>query len=168
MIGHAFNKEYLFIINFDNQTIDFHSFKHDNKTLSAYINKENVIATLPFTAKDDSKKPEIDLLIGNEKITGAFDTGNRSGLIITEEMKNRLEKAGNLIVEKNDYLYGINAPYLSCTLRKLTFNNQPLEDIHNVDLKIGDANELWLGYQFLKHYVSAWNYKNKTITLLKR
>ena len=25
MTGHDFNKEYLFIINFDNQTIDFHS-----------------------------------------------------------------------------------------------------------------------------------------------
>ena len=168
MTGHAFNKDYLFIINFDNQTIDFHSFKQDDKTLSAYINKESLIATLPFTAKDDGRKPEIDLLIGNEKMTGVFDTGNRSGLIITEEMKNRLEKAGNLRVEKKAYLYGMNEPYLSCTLRNLTFNNQPLEDIHNVDLKIGEANELWLGYQFLKHYVSAWDYKNKTITLMKR
>ncbi len=33
---------------------------------------------------------------------------------------------------------------------------------------IGKVNELWLGYQFLKHYASAWDYKNKTISLLKQ
>lgn len=168
MTGYVFNKDYLFIINYDNQTIAFHSFKQDDKTLSAYIDKNRVIATLPFTAKEDGKKPELEFLIGNEKITGIFDTGNLGTLTLTPEMKTRLENQGYLSVEKKDYLYGRYEPYLSCHLRKLKFNNQPLEDIHNLNFKIGKVNELWLGYQFLKHYVSIWDYKNKTIRLLKR
>ncbi|MGZ8946142.1 MAG: hypothetical protein ACXW1W_12030 [Methylococcaceae bacterium] len=64
--GHAFNKDYLFIINYDNQTIDFHSFKQDDKTLSAYVDKERIIATMPFTAKDDGRKPEVEFLIGKK------------------------------------------------------------------------------------------------------
>lgn len=83
-------------------------------------------------------------------------------------MKTRLEKEGYLSVEKKVYLYGQHEPYLSCTLRKLKFKDQPLDDIHNLHLEIGKVNEVGLGYQFLKNYVSVWDYKTKTITLLKR
>ena len=168
MAGHGFNKDYLFIINYDNQTIDFHSFKQDDKTLGSYINKNKIIVTLPFTARDDGRKPELEFLIGNEKITGLFDTGSPGTLTLTQEMKTRLENAGYLTVERRDYSYGRYEPYLSATLKKLSFNNQVLDDIHNLHFRIGKVNEAGLGYQFLKHYVSAWDYKNKTITLLKQ
>lgn len=168
MTGHTFNKHYLFIINYDNQTIDFHSFKQDDKTLSGYINKDKIIATLPFTAQDDGRKPELAFLIGHEKIMGVFDTGNPGTLTLTQEMKTRLENAGYLTIAKQDYSYGRYEPYLSATLRKLNVNNQTLDDIHNLYIKIGKVNEIGLGYQFLKHYVSVWDYKNKTITLLKQ
>ncbi len=101
-------------------------------------------------------------------ITGLFDTGNPGTLTLTQEMKTRLENAGYLTVERQDYSYGRYEPYLSATLRKISFNNQVLDDIHNLHIKIGKDNEIGLGYQFLKHYVSVWNFKNKTITLLKQ
>jgi predicted aspartyl protease len=168
MAGHGFNKDYLFIINYDNQTIDFHSFKQDDKTLSGYINKDKIISTLPFTTKDDGRKPEIFFLIDNEKITGLFDTGNLGTITLTQEMKSRLETGGYLTVTRQEYSYGRYEPYLSATLRKLSINNQTLYDIHNLQFQIGKVNEIGLGYQFLKHYVSAWDYKNKTIALLKK
>jgi len=53
-------------------------------------------------------------------------------------------------------------------LKKLQYGDQPLVDLHNLRLEIGDENQLVLGYQFLKNYVTAWNYQDQTITLLKR
>ncbi len=166
--GHEFNKNYLFIINYDKQTIDFHSFKNDDKILSAYVEKDKVIATLPFTATEGGKMPEFDFFIGNEKIAGFFDTGNLGSLTLTQDMKTRLENEGYISVERRNELYEPHEPTLYCTVRKLRFENQVLEDMHNITLKIGNENKIGMGYQFLKNYVSVWDYKNKTITLLKR
>ncbi len=166
--GHAFNKDYLFIINYDDQTIEFHSLKQNDKSLSHYIDNNRIIAILPFIAKDDGRKPELEFLIGTQKVTGIFDTGNPGSLTLTQDMKTRLENEGYLSVEKKDYSYGRYEPHLSCTLRKLMFNGHALNDIHNIQLRIGNKNELWLGYQFLKSYISVWDYKNKIITLLER
>ena len=71
-------------------------------------------------------------------------------------------------VEEKNQLYAPNESALYCTIKKLRFENQALEDIHHVQLEIGKENKIGMGYQFLKNYVSAWNYKDKTITLLKR
>ena len=83
-------------------------------------------------------------------------------------MKTRLEQEGTLSVEEKNQLYEPHEPALYCTIKKLRFENQALEDIHHVQLEIGKENKIGMGYQFLKNYVSVWNYKNKTITLLKR
>ncbi|MEI6270311.1 MAG: hypothetical protein WCP01_15655 [Methylococcaceae bacterium] len=70
--------------------------------------------------------------------------------------------------EEKNQLYEPHEPTLYCTIKKLRFENQALEDIHHVQLEIGKKNKIGMGYQFLKNYVSVWNYKNQTITLLKR
>jgi len=48
-------------------------------------------------------------------------------------------------------------------------NNHRLPlSIDTLRLEVGEENQLVLGYQFLKNYVTAWNYQDQTITLLKR
>jgi len=158
----------IIIINYDEQAIDFHAFGQTGNALRDAVENDKIIATLPFIATGGGKTPELDFFIGNEKIAGFIDTGNLGGLTLTPDMKTRLENKGYLKVKEKNQLYAPNESALYCTIKKLRFENQALEDIHNVRLEIGKENKIGMGYQFLKNYVSAWNYKNKTITLLKR
>ena len=168
MAGHGFNKNYLFIINYDEQTIDFHAFDQTGNVRRDAVEKDKIIVTLPFIATGGGKTPELDFFIGHEKIAVFFDTGNLGSLTLTQAMKTRLEQEGTLSVEEKNQLYEPHEPALYCTINKLRFENQALEDIHHVQLEIGKENKIGMGYQFLKNYVSVWNYKNQTITLLKR
>ncbi len=128
MVGHDFNKNYLFIINYDKQTIDFHAYDQTGKALSDYVEKDKIIVTLPFIATGDGKMPELDFFIGNEKIAGFFDTGNLGSLTLTQDMKTRLENEGHISVEEKNQLFESHKPALFCTIRKLRFENQALED----------------------------------------
>ncbi len=74
--------------------------------------------------------PELDFFIGHEKIAGFFDTGNLGNLTLTQAMKTRLEQEGTLSVEEKNQLYEPHEPALYCTIKKLRFENQALEDIH--------------------------------------
>jgi hypothetical protein len=56
-------------------------------------------------------------------------------------MKTRLENEGTLSVEEKNQLYEPHEPALYCTIKKLRFENQALENIHNVHLEIGKANK---------------------------
>lgn len=167
-IGHGFNKNYLFVIDYDTQNISFHPVQQDSKTFDDNFDKDSIIVTLHFTSKEDGRMPEVEFSMGDEKITGKFDTGSQGWLKLTERMKAQLEDAGYLSIDKMDYLYGTYEPYQSCTLKGLRYGNQAFADIHNLKLEISENNEIGLGYQFLKQYVTAWNYADKTILLLKK
>ena len=110
---------------------------------------------------------ELDAAISS--ITKAYGEGSIMRLgDARAHVKTRLEQEGTLSVEEKNQLYEPHEPALYCTINKLRFENQALEDIHHVQLEIGKENKIGMGYQFLKNYVSVWNYKNQTITLLKR
>ena len=70
MAGHGFNKNYLFIINYDEQTIDSHALDQTGNAPRYSMEKDKIIVTLPFIATGGSKTPELDFFIGNEKIAG--------------------------------------------------------------------------------------------------
>jgi hypothetical protein len=55
MAGHGFNKNYLFIINYDEQTIDFHAFGKTGNALRDPVENHKIIATLPSIAKGGYK-----------------------------------------------------------------------------------------------------------------
>jgi hypothetical protein len=167
-VGYGFSRNYLFVINYDMQTIDLYSLNQEDTFLAHEITPERIITTLNFEIDVEGHIPEIELFIGDEQIKGVFDTGDHGTLVVTEETKTTLERAGYLNIGSSDYLYGIYEPYTHCTLTGLSYDNQTLTTIHNLQLETGDENRLVLGYQFLKHYITAWNYKSQTITLLSR
>jgi hypothetical protein len=167
-IGLGFNRNYLFLIDYDAQTIVFHALSQDEDVLSRVIDPARVIATLPFTPVGvDGKMPELELHIGDETLTTFFDTGSAGTLELTETMKSRLERQGSLTLTASDYAYGAHEPHVRGTLKGLSHGSQALEDARNLNVRVGTANRLGLGYHFLKHYVSAWDYKRRTLTLLR-
>lgn len=163
-IGHAFSRQYQFTIDYDQQTIAFQSLDQP-----AHLTANEVIARFNFTPTGvDGKIPEVNLQIGNHDITGFFDTGNPGTLELTEATRDFLEKEGLLSIASSDYAYGNEAPRQYANLNGLRAGQVPLADLRNLTFRTGPQNRLGLGYQFLKHYISVWHAKNRTITLLKR
>lgn len=164
--GHGFNRNYEFALNYDNQTIDLYSLA---QTQRYEYKKSDRVATMHFNPTGvDGKIPEITVSAGKHRLSGFFDTGNTGTLELTQELKDSLIREGHLIVDKGHYINGIPTPYMRATLKGLVYNGVSLSTIHNLYLTIGTKNRLGMGYGFLKNYISVWNYKERTIILLKR
>lgn len=168
-IGHGFNRNYLFVIDYDARTIAFHALDQDEAVLAAVTDRARVIATLHFRSVGvEGKMPEVDLQIGGASITGVFDTGNPGTLDLTEATKNALEAQGNLVLVTEPATPGIDESPMRGSLRGLSHGALGLHDVHDLIVRIGANDRLGLGYQFLRNYVTAWNYRSRTLTLLKR
>jgi hypothetical protein len=167
-IGHGFNRQYLFVIDYEAQTIAFHAFNQSKTVLASVIDPARVVATLEFTPTGvDGKMPEVALRIGDKTIKVSFDTGNLGSLELTEAMKNELVASGELKLQPREFTYGVREPRVSANLQGLNYGPQALQDARNLTFKIGKTNQIGLGYHFLKNYVSVWDYQNSRITLLR-
>ncbi|NHQ88098.1 hypothetical protein HA050_18485 [Iodobacter sp. HSC-16F04] len=167
-IGHGFNRQYLFVIDYEAQTIAFHAFNQSKTQPASVIDPARVAATLEFTPTGvDGKMPEVVLRIGNKTIKASFDTGNLGSLELTEAMKNELTAGGELILTPRTYTCGQREPHVSASLNGLNYGPQALQDARNLTFKIGKTNQLGLGYHFLKNYISVWDYQNSRLTLLR-
>lgn len=168
-IGYGFNRNYMFVINYDVQTLDLYRLNQDRGALASYLDSDRVVATLNFIpTNDEGNIPAVQFTIGNAPILGVFDTGDHGTLTLTKRLKTRLEQQGYLITDHQDFLYGTYEPYVRASLKGLKYGDKSLVEIHNLRLEIGEENRLMLGYQFLKNYVTAWNYQDQTIKLLMR
>jgi len=167
-IGHGFNQNYLFVIDYDAQTIVFYAQNQKKSALTYVVNPARVVSTLKFTPTGvDGKMPEVELHIGNEAITAFFDTGNQGSLELTQTVKNSLEKQGYLSLLSSEYAYGIREPNTRATLKGLHYDSHLLNDANHLFFKIGSKNRLGLGFNFMKNYVTVWDYKHQTLTLLR-
>lgn len=167
-IGHGFNRNYLFVLDYDAQTLGFHAFDQDEEAaLARVIDPARVVATLHFTPTGvGGKMPEVDMRIGDARITAFFDTGNLGSLVLTESMQRTLESQGRLTLTPSPYTYGAHASQVRATLRGLGHDVQVFPDIRNLSFTTGSHNRVGLGYHFLKNYISVWDYRRQTLTLL--
>lgn len=168
-IGHGFSRNYQFTIDYDQQTIAFQAPEQPEATLPGSFAPCDIIARLDFIPSGvDGKIPEVTLQIGKQAITGFFDTGNPGSLELTEATRDQLAEEGLLTLASSEHAYGIHDPHQRANLNGLYAGQVALADLRNLTFTTGQRNRLGLGYQFLKHYISVWNAKNRTITLLKR
>lgn len=164
-IGHGFNRDYVFVIDYDAQTITFHPYGRDDRV----IDPARVVATLPFTPTGvDGKMPEVDIRIGEETITARFDTGNLGTLELTEAMQARLESQGRLHISASPYTYGAYEARRVASLNGLSHHGQALHDVRGLSFATAAHNRVGLGYTFLRQYVTVWDYRARTLTLLAR
>ena len=155
----------MFVIDYDAQTIAFHPYGQDDRV----IDPARVVATLPFTPTGvDGKMPEVDIRIGDETLTAFFDTGNLGKLELTAAMQARLESQGRLHISASPYTYGAYEARRVASLNGLSHHGQALHDVGALSFTSAPHNRVGLGYQFLRQYVTVWDYRARTLTLLAR
>jgi len=167
-VGHGFNQNYVFVLDYAAQTIAFYAQDLDARVLEGVIDPTRVVARLAFTATGvDGKLPEVQLQVGRHTLTAFFDTGNQGSLELTEATQRALLQQGQLSLVSSAYAYGVAEATTRATLKGLRHSDTPLVDASNLRFTTAHHNRLGLGYQFLKNYVSVWDYKRQLLTLLK-
>jgi hypothetical protein len=168
-IGHGFNRNYIFTIDYDQQIISFHALDQDERAPARALDPARVLMTIAFTPTGvDGKLPEIEVRVGDQTLTAHFDTGNPGSLELTESMKTTLQQQGVLTLSASDFDHGARAPRTIGMLSQASYAGQALPTLYPLTVTIGSRNRIGLGYHFLKHYVSVWDDKRRTITLLRR
>ncbi len=168
-IGFDFIKNYEFVIDYDSQVIDLYLLDKKGNASNNKYHKNDIVTILNFTTPSDEQIPVVEFNIANERIYSSFDTGYQGHLELTDKLKSKLKENGNLKVYKKNIWYGQYAEGRETYILKgLTYNSTVLHDLKNYSLSLSDKAKLDFGYQSLKNYITIWNYKKKTITLLKR
>jgi hypothetical protein len=169
LIGFELLKHYEFVIDYNLKEIHLYLLDEKGNSSMTQITDENIIVTLNFTTTSSEQIPTVEIISSGQKINLRFDTGTLGSLQLTPKSANKLRKDGNLVEGKNnprtkEEEYTGN--YF--TLRGVNYGITSIGDINNLSFSEGKNNELMCGYNFLKNYLSVWNYKKKTLTLIKQ
>jgi hypothetical protein len=152
-LGYGFLKNYRFRLNYQDSTLSL--FGKEMPTLL-----KAPVVTFIFKNKTAQKIPDVNLQIAQENITAHIDIGGGGILEITHSLKEKLEKKSNLKKmpnPKNDgQLY---------QLTSLTYQGFQFPELDNVRVKESRENHIWLGGDFLKNYLSEWDYVQGRIYL---
>ncbi len=168
-IGHELNRNYAFVIDYDLQTIEFHPYDADGKATTLRIDPARVVARLAFTGTGvGGKIPEVAMHIGKHPVTAFFDSGNPGSLALSASTHAALVRQGLLQLTDMDHVYGTYAPFRRADVSGLRHADTALVDLRNLAFTEAEQDRIGLGYQFLKHYVSVWDYHSRTLTLLRR
>lgn len=168
-IGYGFFKDYEFMIDYDNQIIEFFLLKE--KTKSVFKNKfpkEKAVEIINFENTEAVNVPKFELKIASYIFPAYLDTGNQGKLVLTPETKKQLLQNSILETNRYSFWYGkFREEKYTANLRTARIQATPIKKIKNLDIEEG-KNKIHLGYQFLKMYKSLWNFQNNTITLFER
>ncbi len=88
------------------------------------------------------------------EVQGRFDTGSPGSLALTAESRQALEASGHLQQVGSGYALTLdyNGVTLVMTAPQLSMSKQ---------------DSISMGYSFLRDYRTVWNFKKRTLTLLK-
>jgi len=167
-IGFEFLKNYEFVIDYNLKEIHLYLLDEKGDHSMTHITNGNIIATLNFTTTSDEQIPTVDIISSGQKINMCFDTGTLGSLKLTKQSAKKLRKDGNLIEIDNSSLTKEKESTSSYfTLRGVTYGTTSIGDITDLSFSEGNDNELMCGYHLLQNYLSVWNYKKKTLVLIK-
>ena len=165
-LGYEFIENFEFIIDYDAQVINLYKLDETGHSSQNIYNKEDVIESLKFTTPSGKQIPVLEFSLANEKIVSFFDTGTQGSIKLLPSFKDKLLHIKYLKLFNNGWYGQPDLP--TVVLDGLIYNGNKLEKIRNLSISDSDKNEIEIGYQFLKNYKTVWNYKTKSILLLKR
>lgn len=142
-----------FVIDYDAKTLTVHRLGQDGTALSPHDPSTEVVATLVFW--NQKHMPFVKLDIGGVAIEGMLDTGVLGDLVLTPKSKKKLEAAHRLRKVGKHYV-----------LAGLSYQGIPLR-ADTPSVTIGARDTMRLGFNFLRHYRTVWNYPKHTVTLLQ-
>ena len=168
-IGYDFYKNYELVIDYDYQTITLFKLDKNGTVVNPYSLLNTEITTLHFTTSNQKQIPLVEIKLGNTNVKGRFDTGNQGNLGLNKDTLNNLIQQGTLIKGNQGYLYGIIEEASNIyNINQLSFASTLLIPLKNFSLTESVDNYIGLGYQFLKNYITVWNFKKGIITLLQK
>ena len=168
-IGYDFYKNYEFIIDYDYQTITLYKTDKNGNVITPYTLPNTVLTTFHFTTLKKKQIPEVEIKLGKTTIKGSFDTGNQGRITLDESTKSNLIQQGILTLGNQGGVYGQDSDENNIyNINQLSNESNPLQLLKNYPLKESKENHIHLGYQFLKNYISVWNFRKKTITVLQK
>jgi hypothetical protein len=168
-IGYDFFKNYEILINYDYQTITLNKLDKKGTVIYPYVLPNEVVTTFQFTTTNAKQIPIVALNIGLNPIEAHFDTGNQGNISLNKSTFSSLLQQGILSNEQQGNRYGEALDDLKTyTIDRIHYAQTPLLPVKNLSFKESDENILGFGYQFLKNYISIWNFQKKTITLLQK
>lgn len=137
---------------------------------SDYLEGEKVLAALPFGTRKLPHIPVMDVKIGDTDGTAIFDTGAYGILCIDAQTKDRLIDSGVLKPVGDSDTYD---------LYRLKIGDTTLPDLKGITVLTGgfpaaeqtglhDKVILVMGYSFLNHYKTTWDYQRSTMYLLQK
>ena len=112
--------------------------------------------------------PELAMRLGGYPVTAFFDTGNPGSLELTRSTREALQHKGLLQLTDVDHVYGSYQAFRRAEVSGLRHADMTLVDLRNLSFTEAKVDRIGLGYQFLKHYISVWDYQGRTLTLLRR
>jgi hypothetical protein len=168
-IGYDFIKNYEFVLDYDYQTITLYKIDNKGNTLHPYSLSNAVVAAIQFTTPDQKQIPVVEMKLDNISVMGSFDTGNQGYAKLNDNTIQHLIQQGTLEQGNQGSWYGqdsdINNIY---NISKLNYALTPLIPVKNYKLITSPENHFEFGYQFLKNYITIWNFKKAAITLLQK
>ncbi len=168
-IGYDFVKNYEFIIDYDYQIITLYKLDNTGNVLEPYPLINPVVATIQFTTPDQKQIPITEVKLGDITLMGSFDTGNQGHLKLNDSITQHLIQQRTLVQGNQGSWYGqdsdINNIY---NINQLNYALTPLIPVKNYKLTASAENHFEFGYQFLKNYITVWNFQKATITLLQK
>jgi hypothetical protein len=135
-----------------------------------YLHGEQVVAALPFELRKLPNQPVMHIKIGSIDFAAAFDTGQYGSVYADRGTLDRLKKDGLVTPDKDDgekfTVTGIHFDNgLAATIPAVGVRTEPFAAAKPIGLT--EKNILTVGYGFLKQYKTVWDFKRKTIYLLR-
>ncbi|MEO7714692.1 MAG: retropepsin-like aspartic protease [Capsulimonas sp.] len=180
LIGYEFFDGYLMKLDYGGGKITFYKATEARRASKDFLKGEIVLATLPFETRKLPNHPLIPLKIGSHDFLGAFDTGQLGGAYLNPETQQAMMQEGLLkpLSQKSGeggparcriddiHLTGDDGHSITAFVDAVPVFNQPSPAAEPMGAP--EANIINLGYAFLSHYKTVWDYPDKKIYLLKK
>lgn len=190
-LGHGFSRDYEFVLDYDQQVLDFLALPppgsaQDEAPQYTPDPAAQLLLAMKFRPTGaNGKMPELEVQLGeqqgeqqgerrgDQRLRATVDTGNLGSLRLSPALREQLEAQGLLRVMPGRYLLGQPSQHLRASLSGLSIQGVALAPLHDLHLTLdasdapGQGPHLGLGYQFLKSYVSVWNYRRAEIRLYR-
>jgi len=154
--GFELIRDYEFVIDYERQAIDLYRTDENGDPVVRHVDPDEVVATLTFRTERDHQVPLVTFAVEGVQIEASFDCGSPGDLSLMTETRRALEASGRLQSTEGAH-----------TLSGLTYEGISLS-VGFARVTEGTTNTMSLGYSFLREYRSVWNYRNRTLTLLRR
>jgi hypothetical protein len=167
-IGYEFIKNYEVILDYDHQLITLYKIDSLGNTLMPY-KLSNELLTI-INTKPDRHLPTALIKFGKTEILGHFDTGNPGTISLNDTTKNKFLQEGILEQFEGKYRHGqiLEATDYAYNMNNVNYKGVSLKYLNNFIIDNNEKNHFGFGYQFLKNYLTVWNFTKEEIGLYER